>query len=101
MITSCLNGDARMQPTQNLTRNNHYVQQGLTCGWSEDGNNVWVYRTLVSHAHIPEWELKPIKGLAVQRNLYTVFLAGRETDEFEHWIKKQFEDPGLAAIERM
>ncbi len=90
-----------MQPTQNLTRDNHYVQQALIRRWSQDENNVCAYRTLVSHTSVKEWELKSIKVLAEQRNLYTVFLNGRETDEFEHRIEAEFETPGIKATEKV
>jgi len=90
-----------MQPSGNLTRDNHYVQQALTRRWSDDGNNVYAYRTLVSHPSVNEWQVKSIKGLGEQRDLYTVFQGGRESDEFEHWIQKQFEDAGIAATEKV
>lgn len=84
-----------------LTRDNHYIQQAFMRRWSYDGKNVWAYRTLVSHAHIREWESKSIKGLAFQNDLYTVFSGGQEVDTFERWIKTEFEDPGLEAIDKI
>lgn len=84
-----------------LTRDNHYVQQALMRRWSVDATTLWAYRTLVSHAHIPEWKQKAIKGIAVQNDLYTVFSGGREVDEFERWMQREYEDPGFEATEKM
>ncbi len=84
-----------------IARDNHYVQQALLRRWSVDGNNLWVYRTLVSHAHIPEWARKAIRGIAVQNDLYTVFSGGQEIDDFEQWIQREYEDPGLEATEKI
>ncbi len=83
------------------TRDNHYVQQALMRRWSKDLNNIWVYRTLVSHPRVPQWQLKPIKGLAVAENFYTVFSSGHAIDAFEKWIQEEFEDPGIEATNKL
>lgn len=69
--------------------------------WSDDGLSVQAYRILVSHPGVPEWASRPIRGLAYQNDLYTTVVAGREIDETENWIEKEFETPGLRAVDRL
>ncbi|HTS35248.1 MAG TPA: DUF4238 domain-containing protein [Candidatus Solibacter sp.] len=85
-----------------ITHRNHYVPQASLRRWSLDGGErVYAYRTLVSEAIVPEWELKAIRGLASQPDLYTSVDGGQETDEFERWIGREYEDPGLKAIDKV
>jgi hypothetical protein len=56
---------------------------------------------LVPHANVPAWKLRSIKGLAYQRDLYTTFKGGQELDEFERWIAKEYEEPGLDAVNKI
>jgi hypothetical protein len=86
---------------QNIARASHYVPQAVLRRWSVDGNNVYSYRVLVSRAEVPEWESKPVRGVALQQDLYTVFSGGQEVDEFEQWINTEYEAPGLEAIDRL
>ena len=86
---------------QNTTHDNHYVAQATLRRWSADGNRVYAYRVLVSRPEVPEWALRSIRGLAFQPDLYTSLVGGKEADEFEHWIQREFEDPGLKAIDRL
>jgi len=86
---------------QNISRDTHYVSQAQLRRWSLDGNNVYSYRILISRAEVPEWESRPLRGVAFQQDLYTVFAGWEEIDEFERWIKKEYEDPGLEAIDRL
>jgi hypothetical protein len=45
--------------------------------------------------------LRPIRGIAFQRDLYTrVDRQGNESDDFEQWIADEIESPALAAIGR-
>jgi hypothetical protein len=83
-----------------ITHNNHFVPQAYLKHWSKDGDNIWCYRILVSHAKVPYWELQPIRGVAYRRDLYTSLVGGQEVDEFERWLETEFETPAQEAIER-
>jgi hypothetical protein len=85
----------------NLAHKNHYVPQSTLCRWSKDGTHVQAYRILVSNQNVPEWKPRAISGIAFQPDLYTVFEGDEELDEFECWIGKEFETPGLEAIDRL
>lgn len=85
----------------NITHKNHYVPEATLCRWSEDGTHVHAYRILVSDSKVPEWRSRPISGIAFQPDLYTFFSGDEELDEFERWIEKEFETPGLEAIDRL
>jgi len=39
--------------------------------------------------------------MAFHRDLYTTFSGSEEFDGFEHWIAKEFEDPGLIAVNKL
>lgn len=54
----------------------------------------------MSHENVPLWELKSIKGLVCQDDLYTTFSGDKETDEFERFITS-IEEPGQAAIDKL
>jgi len=84
-----------------LARANHFVSQKLLKQWSIDGSNVWAYRILVSHQNVPEWTVKPIRGVAWRENLYTTSDAGTDTDEFEHWIESNYETPAHETLEKV
>ncbi len=83
-----------------FTRDSHFVPQGYLRRWSDDCTQVYGYRTLVLDARVPEWTLSPIRGVAYHRDLYTTFVDGEEVDDFEKWIKTEFEDPGFEALEK-
>ena len=84
-----------------LKRKNHFVPQLYLRQWSPDRNNIWAYRTLVSHENVPVWEFKPIKGITYQRDLYTELLNGQEVDEFERWMESEYETPAKEAINKV
>ena len=85
----------------NIAHKNHYVPQSTLSRWSDVNNQIHAYRILVSHSEVPEWRPRPISGIAYQPDLYTSFSGDAELDEFEHWIEKEFETPGLEAIDRL
>ena len=84
-----------------LSRDSHYVPQSILRRWSHDGHQINAYRILVPHGNVPVWKLCPIKGVAYQRDLYTTFSGGQELDEVEHWIAREYEEPGLAAVNKI
>lgn len=85
----------------NIARNNHYVPEATLRRWSEDETHVWGYRLLVSRRGMREWRRERISGLTRQTDLYTQWSEGEETDAFETFITRQFEEPGQAAISRL
>lgn len=84
-----------------ITRDNHFVPQALLRRWSQDGHRIYVYKALVPDERVPTWELRSIKTVAKWRDLYTGFKDGIEVDEFERWIMREYEVPGLAAIDQL
>ncbi len=85
----------------NVAHDSHYVPQAALRRWSADGKRVYAYRLLVSRAEVPDWELRSVRGLAYQDDLYTTFVGGGETDEFERWIAREYEEPGLEAVDKL
>lgn len=83
-----------------VSRNNHFVPQGYLKRWEHGSGKIWTYHLLVSHASVPVWSARPIKGVAFRRDLYTSMSGSQESDDFERWIESEFETPGLTAIER-
>lgn len=88
-------------PSYGITRDSHYVPRAMLRRWSSDGTHVFAYRTLVSTPRVPEWQPKAIRGLCFHRDLYTVFADGREVDDFEHWLARDFEQPGLESVDNL
>lgn len=85
----------------NFSRDSHFVPQATLRRWSQDGRQIQTYQLLVPHSGVPVWRLRSIKGIALQRDLYTTFSGGKELDSFEHWIAKEFEEPGLEAVNKL
>ncbi|MHB8775120.1 MAG: DUF4238 domain-containing protein [Bellilinea sp.] len=86
---------------QQITHDNHFVPQLYLKQWSDDGLNVWSYRTLVSHERVPEWVCRPIRGVACQRDLYTTYENGVEVDDFEKWLEEEFEKPVQKSLRKV
>lgn len=84
-----------------IVRNNHFVPQAYLRRWSDDGHKIYAYRTLVADSRQPLWELKSVRSVAFHRHLYTGFADGEEVDEFETWIKSEFEDPVMDVLDRV
>jgi len=85
----------------NITHRNHYVSQAFLRRWSEEGVNVWGYEILVPHANVPLWRRRAISGIGYHNDLYTSSEAGREIDDFEHWINKEYEQPAFDPIGKL
>jgi hypothetical protein len=86
---------------QQITHNNHFVPQLYLKNWSDDGVHIWAYRILVSHNNVSEWEYRPIRGVAYQRDLYTSSIKGKEVDDFEKFLENEFEKPAEEAIRKV
>lgn len=84
-----------------VSRDNHFVSQFHLRLWSNDGHKVWTYRTLVSHQLVPIWQSCSIRGTAFIRDLYTTIIDDQEIDEFEKWIKDEFEDPAQEVLNKV
>jgi hypothetical protein len=84
-----------------IARDSHYVPMAALRRWSTDGTHLFAYRILVPTPKIPEWRRRSIRGVAYQRDLYTVFTGDHEADDFERWISSEYEQPGLEAIDRL
>jgi hypothetical protein len=84
-----------------ITRDNHFVPQLYLKQWSEDRSRIWSYRILVSDEGVKKWQLRPIRGVAVHRDLYTTISNGEEIDEFEKWLEAEFETPVQSSITKV
>lgn len=81
--------------------NNHYVPQMYLRNWSNDGNTIMLYRTLVSNKSVEWWSRKSVEGIGYVQHLYTQRIAEEETDEFERWLDKDIEAPAKYSIEKI
>src|SRR2546430_11571898 len=72
------------------THDNHFLPQAYLKPWSQDGNQVWAYRILVSNQAVPPWTRRSIRGTAFHQHLYTEISEGQERDDFERWIEAEY-----------
>jgi hypothetical protein len=86
--------------TEHFHRQNHYVSQGYLKRWAPSHKRLWVYRVLVSHIQVPAWKEASVKGVAYHSHLYTRIAAGRETDDFERWLDREYEAPAEEPLEK-
>ena len=91
---------SELQAQQNLSRDNHYIPQMYQQGWSDDGKNIWEYKTLAPDERYPAWHLGPMKTTGVWKNLYVRVSDGTEHDDFEHMFNERFESPAMDALKR-
>lgn len=92
--------NARSIGTAPVSRDHHYVPQFYLRGWSDNDVDIYAYRIVVSDQRVPPWARRAIKGIAYQPDLYTSELSP-EVDEFEKWLKTDFEDPVAEALFRV
>jgi len=78
--------------SKEFRRRNHYVPQFYLNHWASKGN-VCVYNTLVSSELVPIFQTKNPKGIAYIDHFYTNLEEKQESDEFEHWINTEVENP--------
>lgn len=83
-----------------IRRNNHFVPKLYLKQWAQNGR-IPTYRLLVSNEAVPEWRDLSLSKIAFREHLYTYAMAKEETDEFEHWLAEEFENPAVDAIERV
>lgn len=84
----------------NLARDNHFIPQMYQAGWSDDGKNIWEYRTLAHDERYPAWQHRSIARTGVWKNLYVRVSDGAEQDDFEHMFSERFEHPAAEPLKR-
>ncbi len=83
-----------------VTQDNHFVPCVYLRQFTSSAEQVFTYRTLVSHSHIPPWEEKPLKSVAYHTHLYTRTTADGESDEIEEWFSREFESPAKEPLRK-
>jgi hypothetical protein len=84
---------------QQLRKDNHYVPQLYLKQWSRNGK-IPTYRLLVPNDNCDHWKEHSAKSIAFHQHLYTYVVGQGETDEFERWLDREFENPAEEAINR-
>jgi len=82
-------------------RDNHYVSCEYLKAWESSPGRVWLYRVLVSHAKVPLWNEKSIRGVAYHAHLYTRLAAGGASDEIEQWFDHEYETPAAEVLRKV
>jgi hypothetical protein len=76
-----------------LARKNHYVPRVYLKHFESAGGEIFLYRTLVSRPRVKAWKPTKTSAVAYHLDLYTRWVFGEETDEFEKWLDQNFESP--------
>lgn len=84
-----------------ITHRNHFVPQFYMQQWTDEHGKLWSYRTLVAHENVPMWSHIPTRTVAARMDLYAEVVDGAELDEFEHWVKAEFEDPATEVLAKV
>jgi len=82
-------------------RDNHYVPCEYLKAWESSPGRLWLYRVLVSHANVPLWNEKSIRGVAYHAHLYTRLAVGGATDEIEQWFDREYETPAAEVLQKV
>ena len=86
---------------EDFHRDNHYVPCEYLKAWESSRGRVWLYRVLVSHANVPLWNEKSIRGVAYHAHLYTRLAVGGATDEIEQWFDREYETPAAEVLQKV
>jgi hypothetical protein len=84
-----------------LTRDNHYVPQLYLKNFCADSGEVFSYRLLVPNETVRVWDRFSVAGTGYQRNLYTRIERGKETDDIEQWLSREFETPAAGPLRKV
>jgi hypothetical protein len=84
-----------------LTRDSHFVPQMYLKNFASASNEVYEYRLLVPHPSVPVWKPVHVAGTGYERNLYTRIVRGKEVDDIEHWLNREFETPAIEPLQRV
>ncbi len=79
---------------------NHFVPECYLKRWTNDQEKVLVYRTLVNHPNVPVWKSHSVASVAYQKHLYNQIVSGRESDEIESWLDREFESPANEILDK-
>lgn len=79
---------------------NHYVPESYLKRWENSEAKVYVYKTLVHHSNVPTWRTHSVSAIAYQKHLYTQLISGKESDEIETWLDREFESPANKVLDK-
>jgi hypothetical protein len=82
-----------------LHAKNHFVPESYLKRWANLEAKVFVYRTLVEHSNVSIWKAHSVSAIAYQKHLYTQLISGRESDELETWLDREFESPANRVLD--
>ena len=83
-------------------RDNHFVPRAYLKQWSNNGNTVWTYNTIVWNEHQKFWESKGVGGLAHWKDFYTqVKDDGTIDDSVEAYFDKEYESKTGEAFKKV
>lgn len=84
-----------------LTRDNHFVPRFYLKNFATISGEVYEYRTLVPHIGVPIWKPVNVSGTGYEKNLYTRIVQGKEADDIEQWLARDFESPAKVPLEKV
>ncbi len=84
-----------------LTRDNHFVPQLYLKNFATASGEVLEYRILVSHSKVPIWKSVNVAGTGYEKNLYTRIARGKESDDIEQWLNREFESPAKEPLQKV
>ena len=98
---STVESDLAQGCAMTLTRDNHFVPQLYLRNFSSDSSKVHEYLTLVSRPRVPLWKTVDVAGTGYETDLYTRIVQGKEADDIEQWMNRDFETPACEAIQNV
>ena len=89
-----------MQDQSEFHRHNHYVPRVYLKQFAGADGYVATYQLHVAHEKVALWKRHSARSIGFLAHLYTRFAAGRETDEIERWLDRDFEAPAEEALRK-
>ncbi|MEE0343718.1 MAG: DUF4238 domain-containing protein [Eggerthellaceae bacterium] len=84
-----------------VTHKNHYVPQFYLKNWSNNGNTIFTYETIVPNKNKKLWRSGSIKTSSCWSDFYTLHIDGLDDDSFEKELDRKYENPAKPVFDKV
>lgn len=84
-----------------VTHKNHYVPQFYLKNWSNNGNTIFTYETIVPNKNKKLWRSGSIKTSSCWSDFYTLHIDGIDDDSFEKELDRKYENPAKRVFDKV
>ena len=90
-----------MEEQAEFHRDNHFVPRVYLKQLAGKDGRLATYQLLVGHEKVALWKRHSARSVGYLARLHTRMAAGRETDEIDRWLDRDFEGPAKEALRKV